>query len=60
MRDMWKNLTQLNDFIPPTLALESKRKEISLDVIVIAKVIVLDLDCSIVGSCTQEKGFDTQ
>ena len=44
MRDMWKNLTQLNDFIPPTLALESKRKEISLDVIVIAKVIVLDFN----------------
>ena len=37
---MWKNLTQLNDFTPPTLALESKRREISLDVIVIVKVIV--------------------
>ena len=45
MRDMWENLTQLNDFTPPTLGLEGKRREISLDIIVIAKVILLDLDC---------------
>ena len=34
MKDIIKALlTQLNDFTPPTLALESKRREISLDVI---------------------------